>query len=86
MRFARIMFGIALSAAAFLPASYAYGLSFWLLPGGPIAPNQHAESWSLGFITLHGWQMYGGLVLFTVIALLMLAGGVYLICSKPGDD
>ena len=77
-----------LLAGAYLPAMYAYGLSFWLIPPYPRGPNGpiHAESWSLHGLTLRGWQMYAGLGVFTLTAVSMVVGGLYFIFSSPRDD
>lgn len=87
-RVLRILLGLSLLAAAYFPAEYAYGLSFWLVrPGrlglGPV----HVERWTSHHgLTLRGWQMYAGLGVFTLTALAMLVGGVYLVVSRPHDD
>jgi hypothetical protein len=69
-----------------LPVSFALGILSPLLNiGGRTIPPARITGWSTGGITLQGWQMHAGAVLFASIALFMIAGGLRLL-RTPGND
>jgi hypothetical protein len=79
--------GLMLLGGSCLPFAFAFTiLSPFFNIGGRLAPGARAASWSAGGITLQGWQMYAGALLFALSALSMLAGGAYLLLSPPNDD
>ncbi len=79
--------GLLLLCGSCLPVGFALTILSPLLNlGGRMTPGARVTSWSSGGITLQGWQMYAGVLLFALAAVSMLAGGAYLLLSPPNDD
>ena len=79
--------GLMLLAGSCAPFGFAFTILAPLLNiGGGLAPGASVTSWNSGGITLQGWQMYGGVLLFALVALSMIAGGAYLLLSPAKDD
>ena len=75
--------GLLLLAGSCLPFSFAFTILSPLVNiGGGVAPGARVTTWSTGGITLHGWQMVAGGVLFGFATLFMLAGGALLLFAK----
>jgi hypothetical protein len=79
--------GLMLLAGSCAPFGFAFTILSPLLNiGGTLTPGASVSSWSSGGITLQGWQMYAGVLLFALAALSMIVGGAYLLLSPPRDD
>ena len=76
--------GLILLVGSCLPVSFAF--TIFHNSGGNLSPGARVTSWSTGGITLQGWQMYAGGVLFALAALSMVIGGAYLLVTRPIDD
>lgn len=79
--------GLLLLCGSSLPVGFAFTILSPLLNlGGRLTPGARVTSWSSGGITLQGWQVHVGALLFALVAVSMLAGGAYLLLSPPTDD
>ncbi len=82
----RVGLGLMLLVGSCLPLSFAVTISSPLLKNlGAAVSGPRVTSWSAGAITLQGWQLYAGALLSMLATLSLLAGGAYLLFSRPPD-
>ncbi len=87
MRFLKVIIGGICIAAAFWPARFAFGMLGVVRSRLATPPGPHVTYYViLSGRQLAPWQIYGILAVAAVTALMLVAGGVYLICAEPRKD
>jgi hypothetical protein len=87
VRLLKIIIGVILIAAAFWPVRLAFVMFGVVRSRIASPPRPHVTH----YVILHGhqlapWQIYAIPAASEVIALILIAGGLYFICAEPHDD
>ena len=70
-----------------VPFSFAFTILFPLFhTGGKLTQQTRVSSWSSGGLTLHGWQVYAGALVFALIAISMIVAGARFISPSANDQ